>query len=133
MVLKDAVASNPAQSEQAGRMVFNDAYQKGYQQKEYAYAIAGMIMAKELPGLSEGMVSQLNFWHGFSIYQSAVVEQEPQTLGSAQSTLPKFRAAMELLGQSGDYTSTVNVNLTQVLENLTTYVEIQEAIILRGE
>ncbi|MCH2465829.1 MAG: tetratricopeptide repeat protein, partial [Gemmatimonadetes bacterium] len=41
MVLKDAVASNPAQSEQAGRMVFNDAYQKGYQQKEYAYAIAG--------------------------------------------------------------------------------------------
>ena len=133
MVLKDAVASNPAQSEQAGRMVFNDAYQKGYQQKEYVYAIAGMIMAKELPGLSEGMVSQLNFWHGFSIYQSAVVEQEPQTLGSAQSTLPKFRAAMELLGQSGDYPSTVNVNLTQVLENLTTYVEIQEAIILRGE
>ena len=133
MVLKDAVASNPAQSEQAGRMVFNDAYQKGYQQKEYVYAIAGMIMAKELPGLSEGMVSQLNFWHGFSIYQSAVVEQEPQTIGSAQSTLPKFRAAMELLGQSGDYPSTVNVNLTQVLENLTTYVEIQEAIILRGE
>ena len=133
MVLKDAVASNPAQTEQAARMVFNDAYQKGYQQKEYAYAIAVMTMAKELPGLGEGMVSQLNFWHGFSIYQSAVVEQEPQTLGSAQSTLPKFRAAMELLGQSGDYPSTVNVNLTQVLENLTTYVEIQEAIILRGE
>ena len=40
---------------------------------------------------------------------------------------------MELLGQRGDYPSTVNVNLTQVLENLTTYVEIQEAIILRGE
>jgi tetratricopeptide (TPR) repeat protein len=133
MVLKDAVASNPAQTEQAARMVFNDAYQKGYQQKEYAYAIAVMTMAKELPGLGEGMVSQLNFWHGFSIYQSAVVEQEPQTIGSAQSTLPKFRAAMELLGQSGDYPSTVSVNLTQVLENLTTYVEIQEAIIKRGE
>ena len=133
MVLKDAVASNPAQTEQAARMVFNDAYQKGYQQKEYVYAIAVMTMAKELPGLGEGMVSQLNFWHGFSIYQSAVVEQEPQTIGSAQSTLPKFRAAMELLGQSGDYPSTVSVNLTQVLENLTTYVEIQEAIIKRGE
>ena len=133
MVLKDAVTSNPAQAEQAARMIFNDAYQKGYQQKEYAYAIAGMTMAKELSGLSEGLTSQLNFWHGFSIYQAAVAEQEPQTLGSAQSTLPKFQEAMGLLGQSGDYPGTVNVNLTQVLENLTTYVEIQEAIIKRGE
>ena len=133
MVLKDAVTSNPAQAEQAARMIFNDAYQKGYQQKEYAYAIAGMTMAKELSGLSEGLTSQLNFWHGFSVYQAAVVEQEPQTLGSAQSTLPKFQEAMGLLGQSGDYPGTVNVNLTQVLENLTTYVEIQEAIIKRGE
>ena len=133
MVLKDAVTSNPAQAEQAARMIFNDAYQKGYQQKEYAYAIAGMTMAKELSGLSEGLTSQLNFWHGFSIYQAAVVEQEPQTLGSAQSALPKFQAAMGLLGQSGDYPDTVNVNLTQVLENLGTYVEIQEAIIKRGE
>ena len=91
-----------------------------------------MTLAKELPGLSDEMTSQLNFWHGFSIYQSAVAEQEPQTLNSAQSTLPKFRAAMQLLGQSGDYPSTVNVNLTQVMENLTTYVEIQEAIIKRG-
>ena len=133
MVLKDAVTSNPAQAEQAARMIFNDAYQKGYQQKEYAYAIAGMTMAKELSGLSEGLTSQLNFWHGFSIYQAAVAEQEPQTLGSARSTLPKFQEAMGLLGQSGDYPGTVNVNLTQVLENLTTYVEIQEAIIKRGE
>ena len=133
MVLKDAVTSNPAQAEQAARMIFNDAYQKGYQQKEYAYAIAGMTMAKELSGLSGGLTSQLNFWHGFSIYQAAVAEQEPQTIGSAQSTLPKFQEAMGLLGQSGDYPGTVNVNLTQVLENLTTYVEIQEAIIKRGE
>ena len=131
-VFKDAVASNPAQAEQAARMVFADAYQKGFQQKAYGYAIAGMTLAKELPGLSDEMTSQLNFWHGFSIYQSAVAEQEPQTLNSAQSTLPKFRAAMQLLGQSGDYPSTVNVNLTQVMENLTTYVEIQEAIIKRG-
>ncbi|MEC7740249.1 MAG: hypothetical protein VYA31_05470, partial [Gemmatimonadota bacterium] len=94
---------------------------------------AGMTMAKELSGLSEGLTSQLNFWHGFSIYQAAVAEQEPQTLGTARSTLPKFQEAMGLLGQSGDYPGTVNVNLTQVLENLGTYVEIQEAIIKRGE
>lgn len=131
-VFKDAVASNPAQAEQAARMVFADAYQKGFQQKAYGYAIAGMTLAKELPGLSDEMTSQLNFWHGFSIYQSAVAEQEPQTLNSAQSTLPKFRTAMQLLGQSGDYPSTVNVDLAQVMGNLTTYVEIQEAIIKRG-
>jgi hypothetical protein len=78
------------------------------------------------------MMSQLNFWHGFSLYQTAVKEQEPQTLQTAQSSLPKFQEAIRLLQQSGDYPSTVSVNLAQLLENTGTYVEIQEAIIKRG-
>ncbi len=39
---------------------------------------------------------------------------------------------MELLQQSGDYSSTVNVQLQDLLENAQTYIEIQEAIIRRG-
>jgi hypothetical protein len=39
---------------------------------------------------------------------------------------------VELLGQSGDYASTVNVNLQQLLDNAQTYIEIQDAIIRRG-
>lgn len=131
-VLTDATAGNPQQAEQAARMIFNEAYQNGYQKDNYEYAIQGMTAAKRLPGLSQTMTNQLNFWHGFSLYQSAVKQQEPQTLETARASLPKFQEAIRLLQASGDYPSTVNVNLAQLLENTGTYVEIQEAIIRRG-
>ena len=82
--------------------------------------------------LSDEMMGQLNFWHGFSIYKIAMEEQVPQTLQTAEASLPQFRTAMGLLQASGDYPASVNVNLAQLLENATTYVEIQEAIIKRG-
>lgn len=131
-VLGSAANGNPQQADQAARMIFNEAYQNGYQKDDFAYAVRGMVAAKRLPNLSTAMTSQLNFWHGFSIYQAAVKEAEPQKLATAQSTLPKFQEAMRLLQQAGDYPSTVNVNLAQLLENTTTFVQIQEAIIKRG-
>jgi len=131
-VLSRAAQDDPQRAEQAARMIFAEAYQKGNQQNNYQYAAQGMSAAKELPNLSEGMVNQLNFWHGYSIYQMAVAEQEPQTLQSAQSSLPKFNQAVGLLQRAGDYPNTVNVNLQQLLENAQTYIEIQEAIIKRG-
>src|SRR5690554_3112563 len=131
-VLSEAVGGNAQQAEQAGRLIFNDAYQKGYQQNDYAYAIRGMSAAKRLPGLPQPLINQLNFWHGFSLYQQAVAEQEPQTAETARATLPKFQEAQRLLQASGDYPASVNVNLSQLMENSNTYIEIQEAIIRRG-
>jgi tetratricopeptide (TPR) repeat protein len=131
-VLKEAAAADPQRAEQAARMIFADAYQKGYQEKNYPYAITGMSAAKELPDLSEEMVSQLNFWHGFSVYQAAVLQQAPATLATAEATLPRFRSALALLNQAGAYPASVGVNLTELVANVNTYVEIQEAIIKRG-
>lgn len=131
-ILRTVAEGNPQQAEQAGRLIFNEAYQNGYQQNNYAYAVQGMSAAKQLPNLPQALVSQLNFWHGFSLYQQAVQEQEAQTLPTAQATLPKFQEAQRLLNQSGDYPSSVGVNLTQLLENANTYIEIQQAIIQRG-
>ena len=113
-------------------MIFAEAYQNGYQQDNFQYSIDGMSAAKELPNLTPEMTNQLNFWHGFSLYQSAVAEQEPQTLQTANATLPKFNQAVELLRASGDYPTSVGVNLQQLLDNAATYVEIQDAIIKRG-
>jgi tetratricopeptide (TPR) repeat protein len=131
-ILREAAAGNPEQAEQAARLVFADAYSNGYQQDRFQYAITGFQAAKELPGISQGMRNQLNFWHAFSLYQSAVREQEPQTLATAQATMPKFQEAMRLFQQSGDYPSSVNVNLQQLMDNTNTYIEIQDAIIRRG-
>jgi tetratricopeptide (TPR) repeat protein len=131
-ILSQAAAGNPQQAEQAGRLIFNEAYTNGYQKDNYAYAIEGMAAAKQLPDLPQPLINQLNFWHGFALYQQAVKEQEPQTLQSAQTTLPKFQEAQRLLQNSGDYPSTVNVNLQQLLGNANTYIEIHDAIIKRG-
>jgi hypothetical protein len=61
-----------------------------------------------------------------------VKDQEPQTLGTAQATLPRFNEAVGLLQQAGGYPESVGVNLQQLLDNAQTYIEIQDAIIKRG-
>ncbi len=131
-VLSGAAEGNPAQAEQAARMIFAEAYQNGTSKDDFAYAIVGMSAAKRLPNVSAEMLAQLNFWHGYSIYQQAVKDQEPQTLGSAQATLPRFTEAVTLHRQSGAYPASVNVNLEDLLANAQTYIEIQDAIIKRG-
>ena len=131
-VLGRAAEGNPAQAEQAGRMVFAEAYQNGYQKDNFQYTIDGMVAGKQLPNLGEEMRNQMNFWHAFSLYRKAVVDQEPNTLQSAQATLPAFQQALELLGNVGGYPASVNLNLVELQGNVGTYIEIQEAIIKRG-
>jgi hypothetical protein len=62
-----------------------------------------------------------------------VKEQEPQTLQTAQATLPKFQQALRLFGLAGEYAaSQPSITLEQFQNNTNTYIEIQEAIIKRG-
>lgn len=132
-VLREAVAGNPAQADVAARLIFADAYSNGVQKERFAYAITGIQAAKQLPDLPSMMLSQLNFWHAYSLYTGGVKEQEPQTLAVAQATLPKFQEAIRLFNQAKEYAdSQPSINLSQFLNNTQTYVEIQEAIIKRG-
>ena len=131
-VLTRVAQQGEQQADQAARLFFNEGYTNGHQQNDYAYSIRGMSAAKQLPNVSATMLSQLNFWHGFSLYSQAVAEQENQTLANAQLTLPKFREALTLFNSSGSYPASVNVNLAQLVEATNTYVEIQDAIIRRG-
>lgn len=132
-VLRETVAGNSAQADVAARLIFADAYSNGIQKDRFEYAITGINAAKQLPNLSSGMLSQLHFWHAFALYTGGVKEQEPQTLATAQATLPKFQQAVQLFGQGREYAATqASINLAQFLANTQTYIEIQEAIIKRG-
>jgi tetratricopeptide (TPR) repeat protein len=131
-VLTPVAQRNAQQADQAARLFFNEGYVNGHQKEDYAYSIRNMGAAKRLPGVSAAMVNQLNFWHGFSLYNQALAEQAPQTLASAQGSLPKFREALTLFNGSGAYPASVNVNMAQLVEATNTYVEIQDAIIRRG-
>ena len=132
VVLSRAAEGNPAQAAQAGTMVFAEAYQNGYQQNNFQYTVDGMLLGKQIPNLGDDMLNQMNFWHAFSLYRKAVAEQEPNTLQSAQATLPAFQEALRLLGLAGEYPASVGVNLSEIQSNVGTYIEIQEAIIKRG-
>lgn len=131
-ILAETAQDDPQRAEQAARMVFAEAFQNGYQQEDYPYMLEGMTAAKELPNLSQEMMHQLNFWHAYGLYRKGMVDQEPQTLETARQTLPAFQQAAELLQDVGDYPSTVNLDLTELREAVSTYIEIQEAIIRRG-
>ena len=79
------------------------------------------------------LTSQLNFWHAYSLYQGGVQEQEPQTLATAQATLPKFQQALSLFAEAEEYAaSQPSITIEQFLNNTNTYIEIQDAIIKRG-
>lgn len=121
------------QAEQIAQQIFTQAYQVGYQRRDYPYAIRGFAAAKRLPGLDADRVAMLDFWHGFSIYSLASNEADPQNVESAQRTLPMFREAEALLGPTGEYTATVNINLGQILSATRQYIQIQEALIRRDQ
>lgn len=130
--LKALVSADPTQAEAAARMLFADAYSNGVQKNNYGYAIRVITATKQIPSLGTALTHQLNFWHGYSLYQDALEQQKPATVATANATLPKFKEALRLLGQVGDYPRTVNVNMEQFLTGVNTYIEIQEAIIKRG-
>ena len=132
-LLKQAVATSPDQAEMAARMVFADAYSNGVQKENLQYCLTGVAAAKELPGLSSMMTSQLNFWHGYCLFNMAIKEQEPNTVETARATLPKFQQALSLFEQADEYAdSQPSITLSQFLNNVGTYIEIQEAVIRRG-
>jgi len=130
--LKAAAAADPSIADNAGRMVVAQAYTQFIQPKTWPQAIQVLEGARTIPGMSTDVVHQLNFWLGYSILQGAIPEQEARTLETAQATLPRFQRAKELFGQVGDYPSKVNVNLTQLMDAVNQYIEIQEIIIKRG-
>jgi len=131
-VLKASASMSPKDADAAARMVFADAYTNGIQKDKYDYGAKGLAAAQELPNLSEGMQHQLNFWQAYAIYQGAIAEQKPSTVATAKATLPKFQQAQKLLQNVGDYPKSVNVDLKQMLDNVQTYIDIQQAIIKRG-
>lgn len=130
--LGEVAAEGPDQAQTAAQVVFADAYKSGIQQENFDYAAQALAVARELPNIGRELTDQIEFWEGYSIFRSAVLEQDPSTVESARATLPKFQRALALLQESGGYAATVDVDLAELVDNVGTYIEIQEAIIRRG-
>lgn len=131
--LKDAVERGEQSADMMANLVFGKAYNDGVQAQQYTFAANLLSTAKSEFEVSERMASQLNFWHGWSLYNHGLALQEPNTIDSARQSLPIFQQALQLFELGRAYAATVeSINLTEILGAAQTYVEIQDAIIRRG-
>ena len=101
---EEAVASlsglSPAEYEDVAEAIFQRAYSFGFQTGDFEYAVRGMAAAKQIPDITDAMFEKLSFWHGFSLYNQARLDQEPETLETAEAALPKFRDSAGQIGRS---------------------------------
>ena len=133
-VLKTAVETGSS-PDQAGNMIFTDAYARHVQpqEKNYPRFIELIQLAKQFEVSTQGR-EQYDFWHAFSLYSHGVqLQPVPETLDSANRTLPMFREALGLFQRGKGYADrTASINFQQFMEATGTYIEIQEAVIARA-
>ncbi len=134
-VFQEAIARGEQSADRVAYSVWANGYQTGVapDTKNWPYAIRVMGLAREFE-TSEEMTQQINFWLGYAIFNQAVAQQQAQTLETAQATLPRFQEALRLIQSASGYASRQNMEGTrqQLIGNVNTYIEIQEAIIRRG-
>ena len=130
-----AVERGEQTADAMARMFFGSAYNQGINVKNFDHAIQLLELAKGEFQVSDGEAGQLDFWHGYALLQAGIERQGPQTLQTAQATLPLFQQANNLfqLGRVASYADTQpSINIQQYRDASSQYMEIQQAIIDRG-
>ncbi len=132
-VLKKAVEGGSA-VDQAANLIFSHAYTRYVQpnDKNYARFIQLIVLAKEFDVTTQAR-EQFDFWHGYALYNRGMAVGSPETVESANRSLPMFQQALTLFQRSKGYADrTSGIPYQQLVEGAGVYIEIQEAIIKRG-
>jgi tetratricopeptide (TPR) repeat protein len=133
VVLQKAVA-NGSSADQAGTMIFNHAYISYVQptEKNWTRFNTLILLAKQFE-VGQNLHEQFEFYHGYSVFNNAIVLQAQETPETANRTLPMFRQAVGLFqGGKGHADRTAGLEFQQYMDNAAVYIEIQEAIIDRA-
>lgn len=132
--LRHAVDRGEQTVDAVARLLFANAVNEGVQKQNFSYAIQVIRLAKQFD-VSDMTRQELDFWLGYSLFQTARTQQEPNTLETAQATLPKFQEVLRLMQGCAGYAQRNNreVNRQELLTATNTFIEIQEAIIKRGK
>jgi tetratricopeptide (TPR) repeat protein len=132
-VFEDAIARGEQTADEVAYLIFANGHQEGVRNENWTHAVRIFELAGEFEITAE-MREQLDFWLAYSLYQRASVQQEPNTLETAQATLPQFQRALRLLNGCAGYAQRNDLerNRQELINATNTYIEIQEAIIRRG-
>lgn len=133
--LQEAVEKGEQTADAMAVLLLANAHSLGVVPKDWGHALRVIGLAKSFENeVSEGTRGQLDFWHGFSLFNQALEQERPQTLETAQLTLPKFQQAARffVLPRVAAYAEANAIGLQQFRDATQQYIEIQEAIIQRG-
>jgi len=132
-MFRDAIQRGEQSADAVVNLIFGNAYNQGVRNQNWDYAIRVLRLTGEFSASTE-IRQRSNFWLGYALYSRASVEQEPQTLETANATLPQFQEALRLLSGAASYAQGNNLegSRQELLSATNTYIEIQEAIIRRG-
>jgi tetratricopeptide (TPR) repeat protein len=129
-------AIDPQQVDQIARQITSTGFQQKARNNDFAGALPYYETAEKIAQTDETR-AMIAFFRGYSIYQIAVEREKPETLETAQATLPQFQRALALMQQAAAYTQTpaganLEGNRQQIIQGTNSYIEIQELIIKRG-
>ncbi len=132
-VLSKAV-QHGSSPDDAAQMIFATAHARyvAPTQKNYARFVELIQSAK---GFEVGQTKrqELDFWHGYGLYYRGIAMQGPETVASANRSLPVFQEALRLFRRSKAYADRQpSINYETFVTATTQYIDIQEALIKRG-
>lgn len=134
--LETAVA-NGTSAEAAANQIFATAHRRfiAPQQKNFSKFVVWVTAAKGFD-VNARERPRLDFWHGYAIFQRAIIVEKPETLATANRSLPLFRRAITLFRAARPFASQGREISAEQFENFldaaNQYLEIQEALIKRG-
>ena len=131
-VLETAVAKGSA-PDGAANMIFAYAFNNYIQPtvKDYPRFLTLILLAEgfDVTGPTR---QQYEFYHGYALFSYAIVLQAPETLESANRTLPMFQESRTHFQLGKGYADRTQGQYQQYMENAAVYIEIQEGLILRA-
>ncbi len=130
--IRSAAAAGEQTPDQLGNIVFGHGWSQGVQAGDHAMGIRLFEVAKGIDGISDGFRSQVNFFHGFALFDEANrVLQQDSGLQNSQRFLPRLREALGYLSQGQAYATQANQNLGQIQAAANQWIEVAEAVIAR--
>jgi len=130
--IRSAAAAGEQTPDQLGSVLFGHGWSQGVQAGNHDLGIRLFVVAKGLDGISDGFRSQVNFFHGFALYDQANrVLQQDSSLQASQRFLPLLREAQGYLSQGQAYAAQSNQNVAQIQGAVGQWIEVAEAVIAR--
>ena len=136
--LEEAIAAGEQDPQQVVNIIFNNGYQQGVLTENWDYALQILAMARAFGDMvPEGMSGRTDFFYGYSLFKQSEILEAPETVESANLTLPKFQEVQRVLNQANvaaftDTQEAFKSNLAEVLDATERFIIRQQRVIERG-